>query len=144
MTDKNLCELCELCEQSGENLIILPFSGDAQKITRLLSGKTSIRVLEALGENCLSAGELSSKLDLRLNTLHYHLDSLLEAGLIRVAEVGWSQKGRKIKFYMAAKIIIILGFGKARASQTIISGLLRQYLCEGAGQKVPEPCPSGI
>ncbi|WP_243684216.1 hypothetical protein [Methanosarcina barkeri] len=40
---------------------------------------------------------------MRLNTLKYNLDSLLEAGMIRVRHVKWSQKGREIKIYEASK-----------------------------------------
>ncbi|AKB76623.1 putative transcriptional regulators [Methanosarcina horonobensis HB-1 = JCM 15518] len=70
-------------------MLVLPFSGESKKLTRLLFSETSIRVLEALEENYLSASELSVRLGLRLNTLQYHLDSLLEADFIRVSRVKW-------------------------------------------------------
>lgn len=138
MSDKGLCE------QARKKVLLLPFSGEGHKLTRLLSSATSIRILEALWENCLSASELSARLDLRLNTLHYHLNSLLEAGLIRVAEIGWSQKGRKIKFYTAAEKLIVLVPGKGRTDQAVALGLLRQYLNEKFAYKNPESCLAGV
>ncbi len=56
----------------------------------------------------MSASELAGGLDLRLNTLKYHLDALLDSGLTRVTEVRWSQKGRKIKVYEPVEKMIVL------------------------------------
>ena len=55
----------------------------------------------------MSAGNLADELGVRLNTLKYNLDSLLEAGMIRVKHVKWSQKGREIKIYEASKKVIV-------------------------------------
>lgn len=109
------------CVLTKEKLLFLPFSRESRKLTRLLSSDTSIRVLEALWENCLSANELAGRLDLRLNTLKYQLDSLLEADLIRVSEVKWSRKGRKIKVYAPVeKMIVLLPPGRDRSNSCFI------------------------
>ena len=91
-----------------EKLLILQFSDDCRKIARLLSNETSISILKLLNKRSMSAGDLANELKMRLNTLKYNLDSLLEAGLIRVGHVMWSRKGREIKIYEAVERIIIL------------------------------------
>lgn len=89
-------------------LLILQLSEDSKKIARLLSNETSIRILKLLRNRSMSAGDIADELEVRLNTLKYNLDSLLEAGLIRVRQTKWSRKGREIKIYEAVEQIIIL------------------------------------
>jgi len=95
-------------QASEEKIRILPLSSDSRKIIRTLSNETSIRILQVLKSGNMSASELAGRLDLRLNTLHYHLDALLDSGLTRVTEVMWSQKGRKIKVYEPVEQMIVL------------------------------------
>jgi ArsR family transcriptional regulator len=91
-----------------EKLLILQLSEDCRKIARLLSNETSIKILKLLNNRSMSAGDLADELEVRLNTLKYNLDSLLEAGMIRVRHVKWSRKGREIKVYEAVERVIIL------------------------------------
>jgi ArsR family transcriptional regulator, arsenate/arsenite/antimonite-responsive transcriptional repressor len=95
-------------DNTEEKLLILQLSEDSMEIVRLLSNETSIRVLKLLDKRSMSAGDLANELEIRLNTLKYNLDSLLEAGLIRVGQVKWSRKGREIKVYEAVEKVIIL------------------------------------
>jgi ArsR family transcriptional regulator, arsenate/arsenite/antimonite-responsive transcriptional repressor len=95
-----------------EKLLILQLSEDSRKIARLLSNETSIKILKLLGKRSMSAGDLADELEVRLNTLKYNLDSLLETGLIKVRQVKWSRKGREIKIYEAVEKVIILLPGK--------------------------------
>jgi ArsR family transcriptional regulator len=90
-----------------EKLLILQLSEDSRKIARLLSSETSIKILKLLNKKSMSAGNLADELGVRLNTLKYNLDSLLEAGMIRVRHVKWSRKGREIKVYEAAEKVIV-------------------------------------
>ena len=91
-----------------ENLLILQLSEDSKKIVRLLSNETSIRIITLLDKRHMSVGDLAGELEMRMNTLKYNVDSLLEAGLIRIRQIKWSQKGREIKVYEAVKKVIIL------------------------------------
>jgi ArsR family transcriptional regulator, arsenate/arsenite/antimonite-responsive transcriptional repressor len=95
-------------DNKEEKLLILQLSEDSKKVARLLSNETSIRVLKMLDKRSMSAGDLANELEMRLNSLKYNLDSLLEAGLIKVRKVKWSQKGREIKIYEAVEKVIIL------------------------------------
>ena len=95
-------------EKTENNLLILHFSEDSKRIVRLLSNRTSIRLLKILGKRPMTAGDLVDDLEIRLNILKYNLDSLLEAGLIRIRQVKWSQKGREIKIDESVNKVIIL------------------------------------
>ncbi|MCQ1535063.1 helix-turn-helix transcriptional regulator [Methanosarcina sp. KYL-1] len=111
-----------------EKLRILSLSNDSRKIIQTLSNETSIRVLQLLETGDMSASELAGGLDLRLNTLQYHLDALLEADLIRISEVKWSQRGRKIKVYEPVEKLIILIPGRNTVTRTALSGLLQECM----------------
>jgi ArsR family transcriptional regulator, arsenate/arsenite/antimonite-responsive transcriptional repressor len=66
------------------------------------------------------AGDLADELQVRLNTLKYNLDSLLEVGLIRVRQIKWSRKGREVKIYEAVKRVIILLPGKKNPDTSFV------------------------
>lgn len=112
-------------EKQGK-LLVLPFSGDSRKLVRALSNETSLKILETLGKKCMSAGDLSEALGIRLNTLKYNLDALVESGLISVQQVKWSRKGRKIKVYAAVDQLIVLVPGK-KADPSSVLRILNNY-----------------
>ncbi len=113
-------------ENPEEKLLILQHSEDSRKIARLLSNETSIRILKLLDRRSMSAADIADELEMRLNTLKYNLDSLLEAGLIRVRQVKWSRKGREIKVYEAVKQVIILLPGKNIPDMSLMLMMLQQ------------------
>lgn len=122
-----------MTERQKKQLLILPLAEEARKINRILSNETSLRILESLGKNSMSAGDLAVELDVRLNTLKYNLDSLLETDLIRVKHLKWSRKGREIKVYEGVEKIIVLLPGKKNADLTSIFNLLRNSGAESPG-----------
>jgi ArsR family transcriptional regulator, arsenate/arsenite/antimonite-responsive transcriptional repressor len=84
----------------------------------------------------MSAGDLANELQVRLNTLKYNLDSLLEVGLVRVRQIKWSRKGREIKIYEAVEKVIILLPGKKNQDNSFIFTKSWQSIpenAEGAG-----------
>ena len=113
-------------ENPKEKLLILQHSEDSRKIARLLSNETSIRILKLLDRRSMSAADIADELKMHLNTLKYNLDSLLEAGLIRVRQVKWSRKGREIKVYEAVEQVIILLPGKKIPDMSLILTMLQQ------------------
>ncbi len=114
-------------ENPEEKLLILQISEDSRKIARILSNETSIRILKLLDRNSMSAADIADELGVRLNTLKYNLDSLLEVGLIRVRQVKWSRKGREIKVYETVGKTIILLPGKKSPDMSLILTILRQH-----------------
>lgn len=90
---------------------------------QVLSNVNSIKILKLLETKDLSAGELAEKLGLGLSTLKYNLDSLIAVGMIRVSEVKWSQRGRKIKIYEPVEKIIVLVPGCRNSCKEEIFGM---------------------
>ncbi|MGA9187449.1 MAG: ArsR family transcriptional regulator, partial [Methanosarcina sp.] len=77
--------------------------------------------------------------EVRLNTLKYNLDSLLEAGMIRVRHIKWSRKGREIKVYEAVEKVIVLLPVKKNPETSFMLMKLWQIISESLeGQKIPE------
>ena len=114
-------------EKPEEKLLILQLSDDSRKISRILSNEISIRILKLLDRKSMSASDIADELGVRLNTLKYNLDSLLEVELIRVRQVKWSRKGREIKVYETVGKTIILLSGKKNSDMSLILTLLRHY-----------------
>ncbi|AKB72831.1 transcriptional regulator [Methanosarcina mazei] len=114
-------------EKPEEKLLILQLSEDSRKISRILSNEISIRILKLLDRKSMSASDIADELGVRLNTLKYNLDSLLEVELIRVRQVKWSRKGREIKVYETVGKTIILLSGKKNLDMSLILTLLRHY-----------------
>jgi ArsR family transcriptional regulator, arsenate/arsenite/antimonite-responsive transcriptional repressor len=122
-----------------EKLLILQLSEDSRKIARLLSNETSIKILKLLNKKSMSAGDLADELEVRLNTLKYNLDSLLEAGMIRVRHIKWSRKGREIKVYEAVEKVIVLLPVKKNPETSFMLMKLWQNISESLeGPKIPE------
>jgi DNA-binding transcriptional ArsR family regulator len=121
-----------MLDNSVEKLLILQLSEDSRKIARLLSSETSIRILKLLNKKSMSAGNLAEELGVRLNTLKYNLDSLLDAGMIRVRHIKWSRKGREIKVYEAAKKVIVFLPAKENLETPLISMKRRQENTENS------------
>ena len=116
-------------EKNLEDILkVLPLSGDSRKLIQALSNETSIRILQLLDSGNMSASELAERLKLRLSTLQYHLDTLLDTDLIRVADIRWSQKGRKIKVYVRVEKMIVLVPGKGAKGREAALALLRDCL----------------
>ncbi len=126
-------------ENPDVKLLILQLSEDSRKIARTLSNETSIRILKLLDRRPMSAADIADELEVRLNTLKYNLDSLLEAGLIRVMQVKWSRKGREIKVYeTVGKTIILLLGKKSTDMSSILTMLLQHNLKSPEGQDASE------
>jgi predicted transcriptional regulator len=110
-------------DYSEKNLEILFLSEDSRKLVQALSNVNSIKILQLLESKDMSAGELAEKLGLGLSTLKYNLDSLIKVDMIRVSEVKWSQRGRKIKIYEPVEKIIVLVPGCRNGCKTEILGM---------------------
>lgn len=74
----------------------------------------------------MSAGELVEKPGLGLSTLKYNLDSLLDADVIWVSKVKWSQRGRKIKIDEPIEKIMILVPGCRNGYKAEILSMFRK------------------
>lgn len=83
----------------GEVVVLQPGDERAQKIGKAMASQSANDILHALQEKPKTAGDLASTLAMPMGTVKYHLENLLDAGLIEVRETRYSVKGREIKVY---------------------------------------------
>jgi len=56
----------------------------------------------------MTAGDLASALAMPMSTVKYHIDNLLEAGLIEIKDTKYSVKGRQVKVYGLRNRVLIV------------------------------------
>jgi DNA-binding transcriptional ArsR family regulator len=93
----------------ADNIVILePGDERAQKISKAMGSQTASDILQLLAENQKSLTEITDRLAIPLTTAKYHIENLLDAGLISVAETKYSVKGREIKIYSLTNQLLIV------------------------------------
>ncbi|ABE52073.1 protease inhibitor I42 family protein [Methanococcoides burtonii] len=126
--NKNKNEPDDTDQDSSENIVVLPLNEDSKKITQTLSNEKSLKILDLLSEEPMSATDISKKLGLSITTIKYNIDSLLEADLIKVHRIKWSAKGREVKLYEPVQKLIIVAPGNMNVSRASIISMLQQYI----------------
>jgi DNA-binding transcriptional ArsR family regulator len=107
----------------AEDIIVLePGDERAQKIGKAISSQTANDILQLLAESPRTATDLTDLLRIPMSTLKYHLDNLLEAGLLEVTETRYSVKGREIKVYGVRDQLLIVA-----PKMTNIRSILLKY-----------------
>jgi DNA-binding transcriptional ArsR family regulator len=107
----------------ADNVVILePGDERAQKISKAMASQTASDILQLLAEDKKSLTEITDRLDIPLTTAKYHIENLLEAGLITVAETKYSVKGREIKIYAITNQLLIVA-----PRQSNVRSLLLKY-----------------
>ena len=74
-------------------------SPEAQKIAKAMSSPASASLYNKLADAPATASSLAESTGLPLTTVKYHLENLLDAGVIEVVNQRWSEKGRVMKIY---------------------------------------------
>ncbi len=107
----------------AEDVVILePGDERAQKISKAMASQTASDILQLLAENKKSLTEITDRLSIPLTTAKYHIENLLDAGLITVAETKYSVKGREIKIYAVTNQLLIVA-----PRQSNVRSLLLKY-----------------
>jgi DNA-binding transcriptional ArsR family regulator len=107
----------------ADNVVILePGDERAQKISKAMASQTASDILQLLADNKKSLTEITDRLSIPLTTAKYHIENLLDAGLITVAETKYSVKGREIKIYAVTNQLLIVA-----PRQSNVRSLLLKY-----------------
>jgi DNA-binding transcriptional ArsR family regulator len=107
----------------AEGVVILePGDERAKKIAKAMSSGTATDILNLLKEGKRTATEVAEQLQIPMTTVQYHLENLLEAGLIEVVERRWSVKGREVKVYGLRDQVLIV-----TPKRGDLKGLLLKY-----------------
>ena len=89
-------------------LVLEPGDERAQKIAKAMASQTASDILQILADSPVSLNDIAERLDIPINTAKYHVENLLEAGLISVAETKYSVKGREVKLYTLANQLLVV------------------------------------
>jgi Predicted transcriptional regulator len=116
----------EILDKFDENsIVIVPVNDESKKLRQILSNETSMRILELLKQESLSASAVAEKLDLPLTTVKYNIDQLVEYDLAYIQRVKYSEKGRQVKIYEAQEKVII--FAPEKVSRVSLTAMLQKY-----------------
>jgi len=91
-----------------EVIVLEPGDERAQKIGKAIASPTANEILHILAGGPKTASDLTVLLNIPMGTLKYHIENLLEAGLIEIAETRYSVKGREVKVYALRDQLLIV------------------------------------
>lgn len=98
-------------EQEGDIQVLGVDEDDSADVFEALSSDTARRVLTAIYDESAPPSELADRLDISLQNVSYHLDNLEEAGVVRVADTRYSEKGREMNVYAPADEPVVVFVG---------------------------------
>ena len=98
-------------EQEGDIQVLGVDEDDSADVLEALSSDTARRVLTAIYDESAPPSELADRLDISLQNVSYHLDNLEEAGVVRVADTRYSEKGREMNVYAPADEPVVVFVG---------------------------------
>ncbi len=82
-------------------------SEKAKHLASEISNETARRILKELYKNPASITDLSTKLDIPASTVQYHINKLMELGVIKIAQKRLGKRMRDVKMYVYDKEIIV-------------------------------------
>ncbi|MFC6836560.1 ArsR/SmtB family transcription factor [Halomarina ordinaria] len=110
-------------EQEGELRTLWLDSDDAGELLSSLSSDTARAVLTALHERPATASEVADSVDTSLQNARHHLTNLREAGLVRVADTRYSQKGREMNVYAPSEDPLVVFVGRKERKTSFLDSL---------------------
>ena len=103
-------------EQDGEIQVLGVDEDATADVFEALSSDTARRVLTAIYDEPAPPSELADRLDISLQNVSYHLDNLEDAGVVRVADTRYSEKGKEMNVYAPARdpVVVFVGTEKRK------------------------------
>ena len=101
-------------------LILEPGDERAQKIAKAMASQTANDILNFLSEGQKSQTEITERLAIPFTTAKYHIENLLDAGLVAVAATRYSVKGREIKYYALTNQLLIVAPRQANVRSLLL------------------------
>jgi predicted transcriptional regulator len=82
--------------------------GKAKKLANVIGSDACRKILDFLAQQSATETQISTKLSMPLSTVHYNIQQLLKAGLVKADEFHYSEKGREVDHYSIANKYIII------------------------------------
>ena len=93
-------------------IILEPGDEKAQKIAKAIASRTAGEILQFLKDGGHASNQIAEALEIPITTVQYHLENLVDAGIITIVEKRWSQKGREVKVYgLRDQMLIVVPHG---------------------------------
>jgi len=97
----------------------------ADEVFEALSAGTAREILAALYEDPDTASSVADRVDTSLQNASYHIEKLVDADLVEVADTWYSEQGREMKVYAPASDSLVLFASDEATSPSLKSRLLR-------------------
>jgi DNA-binding transcriptional ArsR family regulator len=91
-----------------EVILLEPGDERAQKIAKAIASPTAGDILQSLKDGPKTSTDLTELLHLPMSTVKYHIENLLDAGIVEVSETRYSVKGREVKVYTLRDQLLIV------------------------------------
>jgi len=91
-----------------EVIVLEPGDERAQKIGKAMASPMANEILNHLSGGPKTASDLTGLLNIPMGTLKYHIENLLEAGIVEITETRYSVKGREVKVYALRDQLLIV------------------------------------
>jgi DNA-binding transcriptional ArsR family regulator len=90
----------------------LTVDGDTPSdVLRTLSSETAQAILGTLGDDPKPVSEISEAVGTSLQNTQYHVERLVNAGLVKPVDVWYSAKGREMSVYALTAEKLLIQFG---------------------------------
>ncbi len=98
--------------ERGDEPAVLCLDDDRTgELLAAVSSETARAVFRAVSAEPVTAADLADGLDMSIQRVRYHLDNLVEVGLIEVADTCYSEKGREMDVYAPTAEPLLVFFG---------------------------------
>jgi DNA-binding transcriptional ArsR family regulator len=105
----------------ADNVVFLePGDDRAQKIAKAMGSQTASDILRLLSEGQKSLTDITERLAIPMTTAKYHVENLLDAGLLSVTETKYSIKGREVKLYSLTNQLLIVAPRQANVRSLLL------------------------
>jgi DNA-binding transcriptional ArsR family regulator len=85
--------------------------GEPSSVLQTLSSETAQAILGTLGNEPKPASEISDAVGTSLQNAQYHLEQLVDVGLVEPVDVWYSAKGREMSVYALTAEELLVQFG---------------------------------
>ena len=96
-------------DETADKVIIFSTSDERIKpLGKMLNSKSSMEILRFLSGEEMTANEIAEKAGISLPLAIYHLNKMLQAGIVNVVKTRMNSKNQQIKCYTAVKTGILI------------------------------------
>jgi len=109
------------------------YSEKAKLLASEISNETARKILKELYKNPASITDLSNKLDIPVSTIQYHVNKLMELGVIKIAQKRLGKRMKDVKMYVYDKeSIVFLSSIEKHEFEHLLRTFVLQRLRKGA------------